>query len=111
MSEYDEPFAVAQGAGNRQAELRKTRLEVAFRDALKKPYVRVLLQEMIIATGFYGPMSAENPQNAKQVGKREMALWLRQHIAAIDFSLLQRMETEAAVEIPDPRQPREEPDD
>lgn len=110
MSQFDDPYAMADDSASRQAELRQTRLEVNTRDSLKKPYVRALLQEIIIACGYYDQTPFEDRAANRAAGKRDIALWLRDKIGKVDFEMLHRMETEAAVAIPDPRE-RREPDD
>jgi len=107
---YDDYEAAAGAAAKRQGELREKRLEVATRDSLKKAYVRILLQELIVATGYYDQAPRDPYLAQRWAGKRDMALWLREKIGSIDFQTLSRMEQELAVEIPDPRSQQVEDD-
>jgi hypothetical protein len=105
VSEYDDPIEAVEAEAERQKKLRATRLEVAVRDALKKPYVRILLQELIVQAGYYGYTPKDRDSAQRWAGGRDVALWLRAQIGAVDFDMLSRMEQELAAEIPDPRKP------
>jgi hypothetical protein len=82
-------------ARKKREKLIRNRFREALRNSLKKDYMRLVFQRIIRRAGWYEDLVSESPaRQDRRLGKRQLVIWLREEIAAIDPGYLQAMEAE-----------------